>query len=42
MKLLKSEEEYFRVVLEKYENVPREIRKKGYIENNINDKQNSE
>ena len=42
MKLLKSEEEYFRIILEKYENEPRTIIKNYNKENNINDKQNSE
>ena len=39
MKLLKSEEEYFRIILEKYENTPRLIKKKVYKENNISDSQ---
>ena len=39
MKLLKSEEEYFRIILEKYENMPGVIKKKVYKDNNISDNQ---
>lgn len=39
MKLLKSEEEYFKIILEKYENTPDVMKQKVYKENNISDNQ---
>ena len=39
MKLLKTEEEYFRIILEKYENTQGVTKKKVYKENNISDNQ---